>query len=180
MYKSAARRGEPRASAVESEFRAYHLLTLMSQHGKFSESRLQFYTSLQVKNGAVMQLCCSPMRGMHDTLICALQLDSPVHSLGHGKVSVIAHMQAMRLEVQSSAAVQMVLKLRTMLASGNWVAFFKVVQRAPYLLACAAHSYFRGVRVGAMTTMCNGELSQAYIIVASYYLQQFPLPMRCR
>mmetsp|Transcript_6943 Transcript_6943/g.20274 ORF Transcript_6943/g.20274 Transcript_6943/m.20274 type:complete len:1432 (-) Transcript_6943:843-5138(-) len=109
MYKSAARRGEPRASAVESEFRAYHLLTLMSQHGKFSESRLQFYTSLQ----------------------------------------------AMRLEVQSSAAVQMVLKLRTMLASGNWVAFFKVVQRAPYLLACAAHSYFRGVRVGAMTTMCN-------------------------
>ena len=48
MYKLAQDSGVPRDTAVEAEFRAYHLATIMAQHGKFAESRLQFYTSLQV------------------------------------------------------------------------------------------------------------------------------------
>jgi len=48
MYKQAEANGEPRDPGVEAEFRAYHLCTLMAQHGKFAESRLQFHTSLQV------------------------------------------------------------------------------------------------------------------------------------
>lgn len=47
MYKSAEKLGKPRGSYVEAEFRAYHLMTLLAQHGKFSASRLLFYTALQ-------------------------------------------------------------------------------------------------------------------------------------
>lgn len=48
MYKAVSKRGKPRDGVTEAEFRAYHLMTILAQHGKFSESRLQFYTSLQV------------------------------------------------------------------------------------------------------------------------------------
>jgi hypothetical protein len=48
MYKLAQDSGVPRDTSIEAEFRAYHLATIMAQHGKFAESRLQFYTSLQV------------------------------------------------------------------------------------------------------------------------------------
>jgi hypothetical protein len=48
MYKLAQDSGVPRDTPIEAEFRAYHLATIMAQHGKFAESRLQFYTSLQV------------------------------------------------------------------------------------------------------------------------------------
>jgi hypothetical protein len=48
MYKLAQDSGVPRDPSIEAEFRAYHLATIMAQHGKFAESRLQFYTSLQV------------------------------------------------------------------------------------------------------------------------------------
>lgn len=72
----------------------------------------------------------------------------------------VACLQAMRPDVQSSPIVQLVLRMRTTLAGGNWVAFFKAVQKGPYLLACAAHAYFRHVRAGAMATMSTGELVQ--------------------
>lgn len=72
-------------------------------------------------------------------------------------------MQAMRPEVQSSAAVQRVLCMRTALAGGNWVAFFKAVHKGPYLLACAAHSYFRSIRAGAMVAMGIGKLALSQI-----------------
>lgn len=49
MYKVAQDSGVPRDTDIEAEFRAYHLCTIMAQHGKFAESRLQFYTSLQVR-----------------------------------------------------------------------------------------------------------------------------------
>lgn len=49
MYNAASRRSTPRDAAIEAEFRAYHLMTILARHGKFSESRLQFYTSLQVR-----------------------------------------------------------------------------------------------------------------------------------
>lgn len=48
MYKLAQDSGVPRDTAIEAEFRTYHLATIMAQHGKFAESRLQFYASLQV------------------------------------------------------------------------------------------------------------------------------------
>ena len=48
----------PRPADIEAEFRAFHLCTLLAQHGKFAESRLQFYTSLQVQ-----RCCLGPLQG---------------------------------------------------------------------------------------------------------------------
>ena len=211
MYASAAERGEPRDAAVESEFRAYHLTTLLSQHGNFSESRLQFYTSLQVCPlplprraftaaahlaplhagcsvlppgsfhalaiynlfGAPMEivvinlesnpnaLCIGVTAPSCPTFLAMLQhallRATPGSTLAEGgEVTAAGRAQAMRPEVQTSAAVQLVLRLRTALAGGNWLAFFRAVLGAPYLLACASHSYFRRVRADAMATICAG------------------------
>lgn len=109
MYKVAQDSGVPRDTDIEAEFRAYHLCTIMAQHGKFAESRLQFYTSLQ----------------------------------------------AMRPEVQQAAPVQLVLRLRCAMADNNYVAFFQLMRRAPYLLACLAHAYFPAVRAAAFGAICT-------------------------
>ena len=49
MYERARRLGCPRPAAIEAEFRAYHLLTLMGDHGRFKGSKGQVVTSLQVR-----------------------------------------------------------------------------------------------------------------------------------
>ena len=48
MYESAVRRGCPRPPAIEAEFRAYHMLMLLNEHGRLKSAKLQIVSSLQV------------------------------------------------------------------------------------------------------------------------------------
>lgn len=45
-----------RAFPAEAEFRAYHLLSLMGQHGKFKGDQQAFLSMLQVRMAAERQL----------------------------------------------------------------------------------------------------------------------------
>lgn len=65
-------------------------------------------------------------------------------------------LQAMRPEVQQAAPVQLVLRLRCAMADNDYVAFFHLMRRAPYLLACLAHAYFPAVRAAAFGAICTG------------------------
>lgn len=94
MYETQAEKGQPVQS--EPEFRAYHLLSLMAQHGKFKGDQQAF----------------------------------------------LATLQALRAEVKTSPPILWVLQLQRAYACDNYVAFFSLVDRAPYLMACLAHVYF--------------------------------------
>ena len=107
MYDTLATAGSPQES--EPEFRAYHLISLMSQHGKFKGDQQAFLSTL--------------------------------HSL--------------RPEVKASPAIRWVLSLQRALADNNFVEYFNLVRSAPYLLACAAHTYSLTVRKKALYILAD-------------------------
>ncbi|KDD73956.1 SAC3/GANP/Nin1/mts3/eIF-3 p25 family protein, partial [Helicosporidium sp. ATCC 50920] len=94
---------------AEAEFRAYHLLSLMAQHGKFKGDQQSFLSTLQ----------------------------------------------GLRADVRSAAPVLWVLRLQRAQASGNFVAFFKLVRGANYLMACLAHIYFVSVQRHALSVLAE-------------------------
>lgn len=76
----------------------------------------------------------------------------------HGKFKgdqqgFLSMLQAMRADVRGSSAIQWVLQLQRAFASNNFVRFFALVRRAPYLLACLSHIYFG--QVGARARASN-------------------------
>lgn len=105
MYIKAAAEGRPAQN--EAEFRTYHLVSLMAQHGKFKGDQQAFLSTLQ----------------------------------------------ALRPEVRGAPMVQWALRLRAAFVAGNFVRFFKLVDEATYLPACAAHTYFPAVRARALRTL---------------------------
>uniref|UniRef100_A0A1D2AG69 PCI domain-containing protein n=1 Tax=Auxenochlorella protothecoides TaxID=3075 RepID=A0A1D2AG69_AUXPR len=107
MYETQAEKGQPVQS--EPEFRAYHLLSLMAQHGKFKGDQQAF----------------------------------------------LATLQALRAEVKTSPPILWVLQLQRAYACDNYVAFFSLVDRAPYLMACLAHVYFPQIRARALRALAD-------------------------
>ena len=59
-------------------------------------------------------------------------------------------MSGLRPSVARSPEVRLALRLFTEYRSGNWVAFFALVERAPYLVACLCHAYFNHARKHAL------------------------------
>lgn len=57
MYESAVRRGCPRPAAIEAEFRAYHMLMLLNEHGRLKSAKLQIVSSLQVSLLFLLRRC---------------------------------------------------------------------------------------------------------------------------
>lgn len=93
--------------AAEAEFRAYHLLSLMGQHGKFKGDQQAFLSMLQASG-------CTRGEMFAQHGLCALwlavcnQAPSPPRALAWLR----ALLQAMRPDVRGSPAIQWVLKLQ--------------------------------------------------------------------
>ena len=61
--------------------------------------------------------------------------------------------QELRDEVRESPEVRFALSVYSALNSNNYIKFFKLVKRAPYLMACIIHRYFTQVRSVALIMM---------------------------
>lgn len=103
---------------AEAEFRAYHLLSLMGQHGKFKGDQQAFLSMLQVSSA------CPTAVGQSHRLAdfcCWAAADAQAarwrrHDLARPYTNsvfvAVAPTQAMRPEVRGSAPIQWVLKLQ--------------------------------------------------------------------
>lgn len=94
--------------------------------------------------------------------VLQLRVPSVTSMLGHAGWLLMEELteqpfaKAMRPEVQAASSVQLVVRLRCALSVNNYVAFFREVRGAPYLLACLSHAYFPAVRAAAFAAICTG------------------------
>ena len=68
---------------------------------------------------------------------------------------------SLRAPVLASEPVGRALRFARALSSGDWAGFFAELRAAPYLDACLAHMFVRGVRARALTTLAAAEGGQA-------------------
>lgn len=89
----------------------------------------------------------------------------------HGKFkgdqqAFLSTLNSLRLEVRKAPVIQWVLALQRAIGDNNYVRFFSLVKTAPYLIACAAHTYFPAVRKRALKSLADSMCPSSKVTAA--------------
>jgi len=63
--------------------------------------------------------------------------------------------------VSNHPDLRLAIRLQDLLASHCWVSYYKETQRAPYLLACAAHLYYPWLRAHAFNVIKDTQAGES-------------------
>lgn len=120
---------------TEPEFRAYHLLSLMAQHGKFKGDGQAFLSTLQALRPEVKS---------SDSIRWVLKLQvRGLKMVGVGfKKECEWDFGFVGSDMCDGSLPDHTNLVQQAFLANNWVTFFALVDAAPYLLACLAHIYF--------------------------------------
>jgi hypothetical protein len=89
----------------------------------------------------------------------------------HGKFkgdqqAFLSTLYSLRSEVRNAPVIQWVLALQRAIGDNNYVKFFSLVKTAPYLIACAAHTYFPAVRKRALKSLADSMCPSSKVTAA--------------
>ncbi|QDZ23268.1 SAC3 family protein [Chloropicon primus] len=74
----------------------------------------------------------------------------------------------MRPEILRSDFVRYAVKLNSFYHEGNFVKFFKIVRRSPYLVSCILHAYFDPARANAVRLFSQGMYGRSTTLPVSF------------